>query len=61
MTGLGQSAHSAEVETVGQMRMDLIDLSHRLPKGDAELPRLWNAAFDALVALQKRLEVVRDA
>jgi hypothetical protein len=35
--------------------MDLIDMSHRIPK-DEELPRLWNIAFDGLVELQKRLE-----
>lgn len=52
---------SEHAETIGRVRSDLIEMSHRLPEGDAELPRLWNAAYAALVALQKRLEEWRDA
>lgn len=48
-------AGKTDSEIIGQMRSDLIDMSYRLPKGDAELPRLWNVAYDALKALEDRL------
>lgn len=42
-------------EIIGQMRADLIDMSYRLPPDAEELPRLWNAAYDALTALEHHL------